>query len=170
MSVLNRRNRKRRAQPRINLPVIPWLRITSVLGVLLLVGGAVFAGRWLLDRPVEHVVINGEFERVSADHLESLLRPYMGQGFLATPLDVVQQQLAEVPWIAAARVSRKWPGTLAVSCVGLDIGTSKVVAIVGTKQPHAAVEQVPNDGRSSSASIDLEVVAIGAQDRIPRAA
>ena len=61
------------------------------------------------------MVINGEFERVSADRLESLLRPYMGQGFLATPLDVVQQQLAEVPWIAAARVSRKWPGTLAVT-------------------------------------------------------
>ena len=76
---------------------------------------AVFAGRWLLNRPVEQVVINGEFERVSADRLESLLRPYMGQGFLATPLDVVQQQLAAVPWVATARVSRKWPGTLDVT-------------------------------------------------------
>jgi cell division protein FtsQ len=115
MSVLNRRNRKRRAEPRIKLPAIPWLRITSALGVLMLAGGAVFASRWLLDRPVEQVVINGEFERVSADRLESLLRPYMGQGFLATPLDVVQQQLAQVPWVATARVSRKWPGTLAVT-------------------------------------------------------
>ena len=115
MSVLSRRNRKRRAEPRIKLPVIPWARITSVLGVLLLAGGAVYAGRWLLNRPVEQVVINGEFERVSADRLESLLRPYMGQGFLATPLDLVQQQLASVPWVATARVSRKWPGTLEVT-------------------------------------------------------
>lgn len=115
MSVLSRGNRKRRPEPRIRLPVIPWLRITSVLGVLMLVVGGVLAGRWLLDRPVEHVVINGEFERVSADRLESLLRPYMGQGFLATPLDTIQQQLAEVPWVATARVSRKWPGTLDVT-------------------------------------------------------
>lgn len=114
MSLVSRRNRKRREEPRIKLPVIPWVRITSLVGVLLLAGGAVFAGRWLLNRPVEHVVINGEFERVSADRLESLLRPYMGQGFLATPLDVVQQQLASVPWVASARVSRKWPGTLDV--------------------------------------------------------
>lgn len=115
MSLLNRRNRKRRAEPRIRLPVIPWVRITSVLGVVLLAGGALFAGRWLLNRPVEQVVINGEFERVSADRLESLLRPYMGHGFLATPLDVLQQQLAAVPWVATARVSRKWPGTLDVT-------------------------------------------------------
>ncbi|MCB1596748.1 MAG: cell division protein FtsQ/DivIB [Gammaproteobacteria bacterium] len=115
MSLLSRRNRKRRSEPRIRLPVIPWVRITSVLGVLLLAGGALLAGRWLLNRPVEQVVINGEFERVSADRLESLLRPYMGQGFLATPLDVVQQQLAAVPWVATARVSRKWPGTLDVT-------------------------------------------------------
>ncbi len=114
MSVLGRRNRKRREEPRIKLPVIPWVRITSLLGVLLLVGGAVFAGRWLLNRPVEHVVINGEFERVSADRLEAVLSPYMGQGFLATPLDVVQQQLVSVPWVATAQVSRKWPGTLMV--------------------------------------------------------
>jgi cell division protein FtsQ len=115
MSVLGRRNRKRRAEPRIRLPVIPWVHITSVLGVLLLAGGAVFAGRWLLNRPVEQVVINGEFERVSADRLEALLRPYMGQGFLATPLDVIQQQVAGLPWVASARVSRKWPGTLDVT-------------------------------------------------------
>lgn len=115
MSVLIRRNRKRRAEPRIKLPVIPWLRITSVLGVVMLAVAAVLAGRWLLDRPVEQVVINGEFERVSADRLESLLRPYMGQGFLAAPLDMIQQQLAEVPWIATVRVSRKWPGTLDVT-------------------------------------------------------
>lgn len=115
MSILGRRNRKRREEPRIKLPVIPWVRITSLLGMLLLVSGAAFAGRWLLNRPVEHVVINGEFERVSADRLEAVLSPYMGQGFLATPLDVIQQQLASMPWVATAQVRRKWPGTLAVT-------------------------------------------------------
>jgi cell division protein FtsQ len=115
MSVLNRRNRKRRAEPHIKLPAIPWLRVVSALGVLTLAVGALLAGRWLLNRPVERVTVNGEFKRVSADHLDSLLLPYMGQGFLATPLDVVQRQLAEVPWVAAVRVSRKWPGTLAVT-------------------------------------------------------
>lgn len=117
MSVLARRNRKRRAEPRIKLPVIPWLRITSALGALTLAIAAVWAGRWLLDRPGEHVTVKGEFKRVSADRLDSLLLPYMGQGFLATPLDVVQRQLAAVPWVASARVSRKWPGTLDVTVI-----------------------------------------------------
>jgi cell division protein FtsQ len=115
MNPFSRGNRKRRDTPLVKLPAIPWARIMSGLAVVLVLAGAYGGGRWLLDRPVERVVINGEFERVSADGLEAVLRPYMGRGFLAAPLDRIQQKVREIPWVATARVSRKWPDTLEVT-------------------------------------------------------
>ena len=102
-------------QPRVKLPAIPWVAIGSVIGVLVVAGGLVSAGRWVLNRPVERVVINGEFERVSADQLEAVLRKAMGKGFLAADLDAIQAKVAALPWVATARVSRQWPDTLDVT-------------------------------------------------------
>ncbi|MBL8202178.1 MAG: cell division protein FtsQ/DivIB [Chromatiales bacterium] len=115
MKLFGRGNRRRREEPRIKLPPIPWVAITSVLGVVVFVGGLVTAGRWVLNRPVERVVINGEFERVSADQLEAVLRKAMGRGFLAADLPAIQEQVAALPWVATARVSRQWPDTLDVT-------------------------------------------------------
>ncbi|MEO8225552.1 MAG: cell division protein FtsQ/DivIB [Gammaproteobacteria bacterium] len=115
MRLFERGNRKRREELRVKLPPIPWVALSSVLGVLVFAGGLITAGRWILNRPVERVVINGQFERVSADKLEAVLRKAMGNGFLAADLHGIQDQLAALPWVATARVSRQWPGTLDVT-------------------------------------------------------
>jgi cell division protein FtsQ len=115
MKLFSRGNRKRRDEPRIKLPAIPWVAISSLLGVVLFAGGLITAGRWVLNRPVERVVINGEFERVSADQLEAVLRKAMGKGFLAADLRAIQEQVAALPWVATARVSRQWPDALEVT-------------------------------------------------------
>ena len=60
-------------------------------------GALVTAGRWVLNRPVERVVINGEFERVSADGLESGTREAMGKGFLGADLRAIQEQVMAQP-------------------------------------------------------------------------
>lgn len=115
MSLLGRGNRRRRPESKFRLPALPWVAISSVLGVLVIVGGIYTSARWLLNRPVERVVINGEFERVSADQLEAVLRTSVGQGFLAADLKEIQQRIASQPWVASAQVSRLWPDTLAVT-------------------------------------------------------
>jgi len=115
MKLFERSNRKRREQPVVRLPAIPWVTIGSVIGVLVMAGALVSAGRWVLNRPVERVVINGEFERVSADRLEAVLRKAMGKGFLGADLRAIQEQVMAQPWVATARVSRHWPDTLDVT-------------------------------------------------------
>ena len=115
MKLFGRGNRKRREEPRVKLPPIPWVALSSTIGVLILVGGLFTAGRWVLNRPVERVVFNGKFERVSADQLESVLRKAMGKGFLAADLDAIQAKVGALPWVATARVSRQWPDTLDVT-------------------------------------------------------
>jgi cell division protein FtsQ len=115
MKLFERGNRKRREEPRVRLPSIPWAAISSVIGLLLVAGGLFTAGRWVLNRPVERVVINGEFERVSADQLEAVMRKAMGKGFLAADLDAIQARVAALPWVATARVSRQWPDALEVT-------------------------------------------------------
>lgn len=115
MKLFERANRKRREQPVVKLPPIPWVTIGSVIGVLVMAGGLVSAGRWVLNRPVERVVLNGEFERVSADRLEAVLRKAVGKGFLGADLRAIQEQVMAQPWVATARVSRQWPDTLDVT-------------------------------------------------------
>lgn len=115
MKLFGRGNRRRRDEPRIKLPPIPWAALSTVLGTLAVVAGLVSTGRWILNRPVERVVMNGEFERVSADQLEAVLRQTVGKGFLAADLDAIQAEVAALPWVATARVGRKWPDTLEVT-------------------------------------------------------
>lgn len=115
MKFFSRGNRRRREEPRIKLPPIPWVAISTVAGLVLFVGGLVVAGRWALNRPVDQVVLKGQFERVSADQLEAVLRRAVGKGFLAMDLRKIQAEVAGLPWVATVQVSRQWPDTLDVT-------------------------------------------------------
>jgi len=107
----NRRRRERKPR-RLGWPAINWLPVVSLLGAVLLAGGGTLAVAWLIDRPITRVVIHGAFERVSADQLEGMLRPQVGRGFLRVDLAGLQREVTALPWIATARLSRRWPDTL----------------------------------------------------------
>ena len=109
-----RRNRKRPDRPAIRLPAVDWRGIGAIAGIAALAGGGWFASAWLLNRPIETIVINGSFQRVSAIQLEALIEPYAHAGFLDVDLGTTKRDLAALPWVASAEVRRKWPGTLVI--------------------------------------------------------
>jgi cell division protein FtsQ len=110
-----RANRRRREPRRLPLPALPWWRMAAVLAGAAVLGLAWFAARSVLDRPLRAVVVNGAFERVSADRLEAQLRRHMGRSFLGADLNAIQAEVAGIPWVATARVSRRWPDAIEVT-------------------------------------------------------
>jgi len=113
--MVTRRNRRRAASaPRIRLPAINWLRIAGASGALLVLAGVYLVTGWLLDRPIDAVVIKGVFQRVSAAQIEQALAPYVDTGFLSVDISAVRQELTRIPWVATADVRRRWPDSIEV--------------------------------------------------------
>ena len=103
--------RTRRRVPRMR-------RSTLVVLVLaLVVTGVVLGGRWLLHRPifeVRHVTVTGLRHETTAQVLAAT-----GLGAHPAMIDVspgaIERDLRRFPWIARARVVRRWPDTVVVS-------------------------------------------------------
>jgi cell division protein FtsQ len=111
----NRRKSSKPVKSNIQFPEINWSRLGNGF-LLLLVGiGAWSGASWVLERPINSVRIDGHFERVSAMQVEAAMTPYLGNGFLATDLHMVQQSIAALPWVQDASVRRSWPSTLSVN-------------------------------------------------------
>jgi cell division protein FtsQ len=112
--MLHKRNRKRTAQPALKLPPINWRAVAVTVAVAAVTAGAWPLSRWLLNRPIETIVISGSFQRVSPMQIEAQVEARARSGFLDVNLAAIRGDLVELPWVAGAEVRRKWPGTLEV--------------------------------------------------------
>jgi cell division septal protein FtsQ len=98
---------------------LPWLFAWALLRALLLVGAPGGIVVWLLYSPyflIREVRVDGG-ARVSAEWVESNLRPLVGRHILAVSLEGVQQRLSAHPWVASVELRRELPDRLGVVVV-----------------------------------------------------
>jgi cell division protein FtsQ len=85
-----------------------------VLAVALLAWGGVV---WLVRQPAfafREVVVRSNLERVSAAHVEAVVRDELSGTFFTMNLDRGRAALARVPWVRKVALRRQWPQRLLV--------------------------------------------------------
>ena len=115
------RNRKKRQMtlPRLPRVRMPRVRVNwrAVLLPPIAVACAVAAAppvAALLDRPVEQLLIEGPFQRVTPVQVEAAVAPELGRGFLSADLESMRRRIEALPWVDTARLRRSWPNALVV--------------------------------------------------------
>ncbi len=59
--------------------------------------------------PVQRVLVEGAFERVSPTDVENAVLPHLRGGFFTVDLDAIRAAAESLPWVARAQVLREWP-------------------------------------------------------------
>jgi cell division protein FtsQ len=123
MSMLNRKRNNRRAAPRkrrfhLKMPLLNWRRIgLSATGFAVIVMALAALG-WLLDQPIQRVIVTGRLQRVSAMDVEKVVRAHLGGvGLVTVRLGDISRGVASLPWVARAAVQRSWPRGLRIEIV-----------------------------------------------------
>jgi cell division protein FtsQ len=119
--MLNRKRNNRRSAPRpgrFRLPSFNWRRIGLSLAGVAVMALALAALGWLLDQPIQRVIVSGRLQRVSALDVEKVVRArLMGAGLVTVKLDQISDGLRTLPWVDSAAVQRSWPRGLKIEIV-----------------------------------------------------
>jgi cell division protein FtsQ len=120
MSMLNRKRNNRRGGTRtrrwrLRIPSLNWGRVALSLSGLAIVGVALLTLAWLLDQPIQRVIVTGRLQRVSAMDVEKVVRARLaGAGLISVNLTAISHGLAQLPWVESAAVERSWPRGLKI--------------------------------------------------------
>jgi len=119
--MLNRKRNNRRSVPRsgwLKLPSLNWRRIGLSFAGIAVMALALTALGWLLDQPIQRVIVSGRLQRVSALDVEKVVRArLMGAGLVTVKLDQISDGLRTLPWVDSAAVQRSWPRGLKIEIV-----------------------------------------------------
>lgn len=95
----------------VELKLPRWL--ASVLALAVVFAATAIALEWR-DPRLHRLHLEGRFERVSALSVQQAVEPALGQGFFGVDVAAVREQVTRLPWVARARVERRWPSGLDV--------------------------------------------------------
>jgi len=122
----NRRQATRSAAVHAATGAVDALASMNRLRMLWLFGGALslLAIAWsitrLLDRPVQRIEVQGQFQRVTPLQVEQAVLSYgklqsNAQGFVSLKLDDLKRVVEEIPWVDRVRIERRWPDGVRVA-------------------------------------------------------
>jgi len=112
------RNRKRAEESGWQLPQIDWQRLASAASGLAVVGAFLWLIVTALDQPIDRVLVQGRFQRVSPLEVEQAVRDRLHDaGLVTADLGTLQRALESLPWVDSASVGRAWPRGLEVRVV-----------------------------------------------------
>ncbi|MGB6975923.1 MAG: cell division protein FtsQ/DivIB [Gammaproteobacteria bacterium] len=97
------------------LPVFFWSLRVIVLASFIAAG--VWGWHWLKRPnllPISNVAIQGNFQHVKQNTLETIINPYLTAGFFHLNITDLQQALLQMPWIDMVSVSRIWPNKMVI--------------------------------------------------------
>ena len=97
--------------------------------VLVLGAGLGMTACQKLDKPIDRVVVNGDFYHLKEKEVINLIDQKVKDGFLSLNLSGLNKYLESEPWIRNATIRRSWPSTIIV-----DITEEKPIARWGEKQ------------------------------------
>ena len=97
--------------------------------VLILAAGLGMTACQKLDKPIDRVVVNGDFYHLKEKEVINLIDQKVKDGFLSLNLSGLNKYLESEPWIRNATIRRSWPSTIIV-----DITEEKPIARWGEKQ------------------------------------
>ncbi|MDF1582886.1 MAG: FtsQ-type POTRA domain-containing protein [Methyloprofundus sp.] len=60
-------------------------------------------------RPIRHVGVEGEFQYISKEDIQSKIIPLIQDGYFAIDLQEIQQAVMSLPWAEKVQVQRIWP-------------------------------------------------------------
>jgi len=97
------------------LRIFVWLLALSLVAppVVAVLNGWVGAERW----PLAKLRVHGEFKRVPAEQLQTVVLPYAKSGFFAVKLQDAQDAIETLPWVESAQVRKQWPDVLEITLV-----------------------------------------------------
>lgn len=118
LALFRKQNRRKKPEgPRFTLPPIDWRRAgRGASGVLAVAALAALLAAGM-DQPLNRVIVDAPYQRVSPVEVEQAVRAGLAGGFVTADLDALRGSIERLVWVDRARVQRRWPDGLYVQVV-----------------------------------------------------
>ncbi len=110
----NKTNRRITPAKPQRIVALDWRKPLIAAGSLVITGALLFATLILLDRPIESVTVNGQFQRVTTLQVEAAVADHLTGGFVTVDIHLLREGITSMPWVDRVRVQRRWPNQLSV--------------------------------------------------------
>ena len=86
-------------------------------GIAVVLLGVYQSTAFIFARPIERLVVVGDYDHVDVAALKLRLLPRISSGFVTTNLEEIREELESFPWIYRVNIKRRWPSTIEIDLI-----------------------------------------------------